>query len=155
MRIKAALGRGLVVGAALTATACLNFRPAVQAPDFQVESVVICRSVTSEGGLLEPVEAREEFPATDESVVCFVRIKGVSADTWLRWKWYSPEGTLVRDSGRVPVATEGSYLETVTAFDRLDFGPGVATRPTGQWTVAFFLEDALAGRRIFRLLPGL
>ena len=153
MRMRGALGAGLAAAAALAAGACLNFRPAIQAPDFQVESVVICRSVASDGGLLEPVEAREEYRAADESAVCFVRLRGVSADTWLRWKWYSPDGKLVRDSGQVPVATAGSYLETVTAFDRFDFGPDPAARPAGQWTVAFFIEDALAGRRTFRLLP--
>jgi hypothetical protein len=152
MRIKAALELGMCVGAALGAAACLNFRPAIEAPDFQVESIVICRSVASDGELLAPVEVGEEFRPKDESAVCFVRLKGVSADIWLRWKWYSPEGGLARDSGRVPVATDGNYLETVTAFDRFDFGPDPAARRAGQWTVAFFIGDDLAARRIFQVL---
>ena len=155
MRIKAILRLGLALGTALGGAACLNFRPALQAPDFQVESILLCRTVAFEGDLYTAVEVRDEFGPEDESVVCFVRLKRVSRDIWLRWKWYSPEGGLARDSGRVPVATAGNYLETVTAFDRFDFGPDPAARRAGPWTVAFFIGDDLAARRTFRLLPQL
>jgi hypothetical protein len=155
MRIKAILALGLAWGAALASAACLNFRPALEAPDFQVESILFCRTVASDGELLTAVEVRDEFGPEDESVVCFVRLKRVSADIWLRWKWYSPEGGLARDSGRVAVATAGNYLETVTAFDRFDLGPDPAARRAGTWTVAFFMGDDLASRRTFRLLPTL
>ena len=147
MRLKSVLWLGLTLGAA----ACLSFRPAAQAPDFQVDSLLFCRAVASGGELFTAVEVRDEFGPEDESVVCFVSLKRVSGDTRLRWKWYAPDGRLARDSGQVPVVTQGKYLETVTAFDRFDFGPGAAARPAGQWTAAFFIEDSLAGRRSFRL----
>jgi hypothetical protein len=148
MRMGAALGLGLILGTA----ACFNFRPALEAPDFQVESILFCRTVAFEGDLYTAVEVRDEFGPEDESAVCFVRLKRVSGDIGLRWKWYSPEGGLARDSGRVPVATAGNYLETVTAFDRFDFGPDPAARRAGPWTVAFFIGNDLAARRVFKLL---
>ncbi len=87
----------IALWSALTAS-CLNFRPAVQAPGPEVESFLTCGNVVAAGELFAPEAAGVAFGPGSESVFGFVRLRNVSSDIWLRWKWYTPDGRLARDS---------------------------------------------------------
>lgn len=140
----------LILGSA----GCVTFRPAAEAAGPAVEEFLVCRGVAAEGELLAPRGAGDAFGADIESVYAFVRLRDVGRDIGLRWKWYAPDGSLVRDSGPVAVRTGGRRLDEVTAFDRLDLAPGRGARPAGSWTVVVFMEEEAASVRTFSLKAG-
>ncbi len=136
----------------LGAAACVTFRPAARASGPEVETFITCRAVAAAGGLHVPESAGDTFGADIESVYALVKLSDVGLDTWLRWRWYSPDGRLARDSGRIAVATQGRLLEAVTAFDRLDLAADPAARPAGVWTVVLFVEETLAEQTVFTIM---
>jgi len=140
----------LILGSA----GCVTFRPAAEAAGPEVEEFLVCLGVAQSGELLAPQGAGAAFGPNIESVYAFVRLRDVGRDIRLRWKWYAPDGSLVRDSGPVAVRTDGRRLDEVTAFDRLDLPPGRGARSPGSWTAVVFLEEEAASVRTFLLKAG-
>ena len=129
---------------------CISFKvPILPEPDNQIEKIVLCEDINSGDDLLTPVEIRSEFEQGTESVICFIQMRYTSREIELRWKWYSPEGQLQRDTGGITVNPENKYLDYITAYDRLRFeSPPVE----GDWTVAVFINDNLVSARRFKII---
>ncbi len=136
----------------LFVNSCISFK--VQPPFLTkdwLEEMVVCRRINDSGELLEPLERITDFSVDDDSVICFVRLKEISEEVILRWRWYSSDGTEVRDTGEVAVNENGNYLEAVTAYDRFRLDPGDEKNLSGEWTVAVFLNSHFLGKQSFRI----
>jgi len=116
-----------------------------------VEYVYLCKKVDDSGTLLKPLDIQSEYTLEDEGIICFVRIKDVSQEIHLRWKWYSTDKQMVRDTGKVMINQDEKYLEVVTAYDRFRLNPKDKEKIEGQWTVVVFLNDKLIARKIFQI----
>jgi len=147
---------GLRLGAAavilLSAAGCFSFkiRP-LPVPGNRVESLLMCAAVEESGDLLKPGEQRKEFDPARNAILCFLRLEEVDQRIALRWKWYSPEHELVKDTGLTEVNPEEKYLAVVTAYDKLDWRPDID--PAGTWTVAVYCDGDLIGRLSFDIKP--
>jgi hypothetical protein len=129
---------------------CVSFRIKSPVPGGnRIDRIEICANVEDDGDVLRPVEEKQEFPGTDASVYCFVKIQEITKKTSLRWRWYSPDKKLWRDTGDIIVNSEESYLEFLTAYDLL-----VAENEKlkqGEWTVIVLIDQHLAGKRKFTI----
>jgi len=136
--------------AAIHLGSCISFKIAPPPPpENQVEAMVLCKRIGQKEALLFPEEIQAEFIAEGEPVHCFVKLRNVSRLIRLKWKWYVPEGDLYRETDEVVVNREEVYLETVTAYDKIE--PAGCEVYEGTWSVVVLIDGALAGRRIFAL----
>lgn len=128
---------------------CISFKiPVLPEPDNQIEKIVLCGDIKTEDDLLNPVEIKSEFNQDTESVICFIQMRYTSQEIELKWKWYSPDGQLQRDTGGITVNPENKYLDYITAYDRLSFE---ALPAEGEWIVAVFINDNLIAIRQFKI----
>lgn len=132
---------------------CITFKPdPLIFPDNRVEFIHLCKGMDDSGELLEPVDIQSEFTSKDEHVNCFIKLKDVSIEIHIRWKWYSPDNKMVRDTGDVIINQEEKYLGVVTAYDMLQFNP--KSKNEGLWTVVVFMNDKFIGSKTFRVKKG-
>ncbi|MFQ5722737.1 MAG: hypothetical protein ACE5GI_09630 [Candidatus Aminicenantales bacterium] len=118
-------------------------------PENQVENIELCRKIDDSGELLIPKEIQNEFTIDDKHVICFIRIKDISTRITLRWKWYSPQKMIARDTGDIVVNEGEKYLLALTAYDKLQFLQ--EEKFDGKWTVVIFMNDKFIGKRNFRV----
>lgn len=131
---------------------CISFKvPILPEPENQVEKIVLCEDIKTEDDLLVPVEIKSEFEQDRESIICFIQMRYTSREIALKWKWYSPDGNLERDTGGIKVNLENKHLDYVTAYDQLSFESPPAE---GDWTVAVFIDDNLIATRRFKIIDS-
>jgi hypothetical protein len=132
---------------------CISFKVGYLLPsENQVESIHLCKKIDDSGDLLKPLDIQSEFDSKDDRVICFIRLKDIATKIELRWKWYSPDKKLVRDTGNVIVSQGDRYLAAATAYDRLQLNPENIAE--GQWTVVIFMNDKFIGKKIFQIPPS-
>lgn len=138
------------VTALLAGEACVSFKIEPRpVPENLLKTLVLCKNVVPDDELLAPVDITSDFERTDGSVICFVELATVSQPITLQWKWYAPSGVLFKETAAVPVNKSQIYLETVTAYDKLDIqkeDPSV-----GRWVTVILIDGKLAGRRNFSI----
>ena len=135
---------------ALCLSGCISFRIIPSFPlEGHVERIVFCADVDERGDLLEPKEERETFQGSQKSVICFIEIKNISRKIGMRWKWYGPGRSLLRDSGNVFINREERLLEVVTAYDEILLDIREKEEKVGRWTVVVLINDQLVSRRTF------
>jgi hypothetical protein len=134
----------------LSGTGCVTFKiePRPE-PEQLIVTFVLCKRILPDGELLAPADIASEFTIEDPDVLCFVELKNVERPMTLKWKWYSPDGILFKETTDVPVNENEAYLEAVTAYDRLDILPEESFK--GHWVVVILVNRELAGRRAFTI----
>jgi hypothetical protein len=127
---------------------CISFKIEPQPhPEQLVDAFLLCKKVLTDGELLAPSDVTTDFALDDPGVFCFVELKNIGRAMTLQWKWYTPLGTLYKETAVVPVNRIEAYLETVTAYDKLDVPKDQSSE--GQWVVIVLVNGRLAGRRTF------
>lgn len=136
----------------ISTSGCISLRvKELPFPEKQVTSMLFCREINESGVLLEPVEPRSEIPQDAVHIHCFVRLEDISDEISVKWKWYSPDKQLKRETEDVVINRERVYLKAVTAYDTYFFDTDSKPGQRGKWTVAFFLNGNLAAGRSFRI----
>ena len=134
--------------AMLLVEGCISFKiQPLPEPEQLLENFVLCKRAVPDGELLAPADITTDFVLDDLGVLGFVELKNVGETIMLQWRWYSPDGTLFKETEDVPVNTSQVYLETVTAYDRLDIPQEESSE--GRWVVVIIISGRLAGRRTF------
>ena len=129
---------------------CVSFKiEPLPDPEQIVENFVLCKRVLPDGELLAPADITADFVQDDPGVLCFVELKNVGRTMTLKWKWYGPDGMSFKETVDVPVNENEVYLETVTAYDRLEIPKGESFQ--GRWVVVILVNGKLAGRRTFNI----
>ena len=132
---------------------CISLKMGYLSPsENQVESIHLCKKIDDSSDLLKPLDIQSEFTLKDERVICFIRLREIATRIDLRWKWYSPENELVRDTGNVIVSQGDKYLAAATAYDMFQLNPENIAE--GQWTVVIFMNDKFVGKKLFQILPS-
>jgi len=121
-------------------------------PENQIETLVLCKRVEQREGLIYPGESLVDFKPADGPIHCYVRLKNVSQTIRLKWKWYSPDGHLYRETKEVTVNRDSVYLQAVTAYDQIELEQEGFYE--GQWAVVVMVNGQLIGRRTFHLVDG-
>jgi len=137
----------LVLSTASISCVSLKVRP-LEDPHARIEILAVCSEVREDGESLVPEGISGTFQA-DSQVICFLKIIDIPGPVTLRWAWYAPEGELVRDTGEIAVNSDGRYLGSISAYDRLD--PEDIGGRTGRWTAAVFIDGRLAGTAVFEI----
>ncbi len=114
-----------------------------------IEGIYLCKKIDESAELLKPLEIQSEFTSEDDCVICFIWLNNIYEKIALRWKWYSPEGNMVKDTGNIIVNQERKFLEAVTAYDM--FKIIHEDNIEGRWVVAIFIDDKFIGRKTFQL----
>lgn len=132
---------------------CISFKVGYLFPSGnQVESIHLCKKMDDSSDLLKPLDIQSDFTFKDDRVICFIRLKDIGTKIDLRWKWYSPDKKLVRDTGNILVSQGDRYLAVATAYDRLQLNPENIAE--GQWTVVIFMNDKFIGKKLFQIFPS-
>ena len=132
---------------------CISFKVGYLLPsENQVESIHLCKKIDDSGDLLKALDIQSEFTFKDDRVICFIRLKDIATKIDLRWKWYSPDKKLVRDTGNIIVSQGDRYLAAATAYDRFQLNPENIAE--GQWTVVIFMNDKFIGKKLFQISPS-
>ena len=130
---------------------CMSFKIVSSAPGENIlEEIAFCPNVEEDQGILKPAEPRDEFEKDSTQIFCLIKVRVVSKSLTLRWKWYSPEKKLWKDTGDVVVDSGNKSIDSVSAYDRIN--PEKDELAQGEWTVAVFINGHLAGRRIFMVI---
>ena len=130
---------------------CVSFKvDYLPLPDNRIEGIHLCKGIDDRDELLKPMDIQSEFTSKDEHIICFIWLKDIAIKLNLRWKWYSPDKKMVRDTGKFVVNPVERYLEAVTAYDR--YKPNPDENVDGQWTVVVFMNDEFVGRKTFLYL---
>lgn len=137
----------LVLSAAGASCISLKVRP-LEDPHVRIEILAACREIADDGETLAPLEIAAAFSG-ESPVICFLKLVDIPQAVTLRWTWYAPDGTLVRNTGDIAVNTEDEYLGSISAYDRLD--PREMDGRTGRWTAAVFINGELAGTVAFEV----
>jgi len=129
---------------------CISFKINPLLPsESQVEYIHLCKRIDDRGDLLKPLDIKSEFTFEDENIICFIRLKEIATKIHIRWKWYSPDKKMIRDTGNVIVNNGEKYLEVVTAYDMFKLNP--EDNIEGQWTVVVFINNKFIGRKMFQV----
>ncbi len=148
-RIKGFLGICIFIVSLL---GCISFKiDPLPDPARVVKQVTLSKSVDESLELLMPGQEASEFKAGSDTVYCLVHLEEVAQNFSLRWKWYTPANMLFKESQEAVINQEETYLEAVTAYDRI--APESRTEFYGQWSVAIFVDEVLLTRLFFRLVP--
>jgi len=132
---------------------CISFKVDYLLPsENQVESIHLCKKIDNSGDLLKALDIQSEFTFKDDCVICFISLKDIATRIDLRWKWYSPDKKLVRDTGNIIVSKGGRYLAAATAYDRLQLNPENIAE--GKWAVVIFMNDKFIGKKLFQISPS-
>jgi hypothetical protein len=132
---------------------CISFRSGSLFPsENQLDSINLCKKIDDSGDLLEPLDIQSEFSSKDDHVICLIRLKDIATQIRLRWRWYSPDKKLVRDTGNIIISQGDRYLAAATAYDRFRLNPENIAE--GQWTVVIFMNDKFIGKKLFQVLPS-
>ena len=132
---------------------CISFRSGSLFPsENQLDSINLCKKIEDSGDLLEPLDIQSEFSSKDDHVICLIRLKDIATQIRLRWRWYSPDKKLVRDTGNIIISQGDRYLAAATAYDRFRLSPENIAE--GQWTVVIFMNDKFIGKKLFQVLPS-
>lgn len=134
--------------------ACISFKiKPLFPPDNRVENFCLCAEIDDSGELLIPLDVKLEFSAENEDIICFIELKDIEKKIKLKWNWYSPDKKLYKETEEITVNEQEKYLEAVTAYDKIR--PEHSEISNGRWAVVVFLDDVLAGRKIFQVKkPG-
>jgi hypothetical protein len=131
---------------------CISFKTGyLLSAENQVESIHLCNKIDDNGDLLKPLDIKSEFTLDDGSVICFIRLKDIATRIYLRWKWYSPDKKLARDTGNIIVNQRESHLEAATAYDMFQLSPEDILE--GQWTVVVLMNDKFVGKKLLQIYP--
>ncbi len=131
---------------------CISFKiEPLPEPARVVKQVTLSREVDESLELLVPGQETSEFKAGSDTVYCLVHLEEVAQSFSLRWKWYTPDNLLFKESQEAVINQEETYLEAVTAYDRIM--PESRTELYGQWSVAVFVDEVLLTRLFFRIVP--
>ncbi|MFH1944640.1 MAG: hypothetical protein ABIK95_03345 [Acidobacteriota bacterium] len=128
------------------ASGCISMAIKVPFPQKnRFERMVICTDVEEKKGLFSPLDITSDFNPGNERVICLVRLQEVDRDVRVGWRWYDPDGRLVRDIDQFIYNEEG--LSTVrTLYDLFPLSPELKA---GTWTVVFYLEGKMAASGSF------
>jgi hypothetical protein len=134
----------------LLCAGCISFKiQSPPPPENELDVIQLCKNIDLSSDLLKPLDNYSEFTLEDQSVLCFVRLKKISSEVRLRWKWYSPDKKLIRDTENVVVNSDNKYLEIVTAYDELEISDELEENHKGEWTVVFTINDVLTAKKSF------
>jgi hypothetical protein len=131
-------------------TGCVSF--SIRPPDLpvnQLEEITLCQSVDTSEDPWQLKDISPSFFLHDGTLACFVKVRYVEDEIKLRWKWYSPQNLIAKDTGDVTVNTERQYLDEVTAFDIFRYIP--ERDHIGRWIVVFYIDNTLVGKRTFQI----
>jgi len=130
---------------------CVSFKVGSSTPGEHIlEKIEFCPSVEESPDVMRSVGPKDEFGQDDRQICCLIKVRVVSKSLTLRWRWYSPEKELWRDTGEVQVNTEGKSIDAVSAYDLISRDTDELAK--GAWTVAVFINGHLAGRRAFKII---
>lgn len=136
----------------LLCSSCISFKiQSPPTPENELDLMQLCKSIDLSSDLLKPLDSYSEFTLGDKSVLCFVRLKKISTEIQIQWKWYSPDNILVRDTEDVAVNSDEKYLEIVTAYDELEFSSEFEGNNEGTWIVVFYVNSKLTARKSFQI----
>ncbi|MCX6567296.1 MAG: hypothetical protein NTW38_12900 [Candidatus Aminicenantes bacterium] len=134
-----------------SAASCVRLAPQTTAelPAAVLDRSVLCADVIRTDDWADLALVGTAFSKSRDASVCSVLVfKPLSGRHRLAWKWYDPSGRIVRESDAVEAGEEGIEYDRYIAWDRL---PVTADMTVGRWTVAYFIDDELAGSREFDL----
>jgi len=127
---------------------CVTFKVPPLAPPDNIEAeITICQKIDANGELLRPLEKASEFGLETENIYCFIKLINVQKEIKLKWKWYSPDNILFRESEEAIVNQTENLLETVTAYDKIPLH--FENEVFGEWVVIILLNDVLIARKSF------
>lgn len=148
LRVKIIL---LIFYAVAVLASCIRLAPQT-APDLPpafIERAVLCADVVRTDDWAEPEDEKIAFSARTDAAVCSFLVFGpLSGGHRLTWKWYGPDGRLVRLSEPAEVGREGMDYDRYIAWDRLPLSAEIVE---GRWRVVFFIDGETAGSREFEL----
>jgi hypothetical protein len=139
-----ALRRYALFLAAMMAAACIRLAPqtAVEEPAAVIDRLVFAAEVAKSGEWAEPRGEKNVFvKGSDAAVFSFLSLKDLAGEHTLAWKWYAPSGRLYRAPEPIAVGRPGQLFARYIAWDEIRL---FAERDIGRWTVAIFLDGALA-----------
>jgi len=121
--------------------------------DNQFGRMYLCSNIKIEKDLYTPVGITSDFKTLDKKVISFIRLNNINKEIQVRWKWYAPDGRLVRDTVQFDtlVNTQNDFIAVQTMYDELEFAQIEKPLISGMWTVVFYLENLLAGSMNFTL----
>jgi hypothetical protein len=132
---------------------CLSFRvDPLPEPEREIRQIILCAEINETRELLRPGTETSEFRAGRDTVYCFLYLAEVAETLTLQWRWYQPGRELFRESQEVQINQDVTYLEAVTAYDKI--GPESLEELPGEWSVAVFVNGVLLGRRSFQVVVG-
>lgn len=139
-------------GVAVALTSCIRLAPqtAPDLPSAFLDRSVLCADVVRTNAWAEPRDEKSVFSPGKDAAVCSVLVFGpLSGGHRLAWKWYGPDGRIVRSSEPAEVGQEGLDYDRYIAWDRLPLSAEIGE---GRWTVVFFIDGETAGTREFELI---
>ena len=134
----------------LSLGSCITFKiNSLSPPEEVVYEIQLCKKINDSGELLIPVETASTFTHNSDPIYCFIRVVEVSREIRMKWKWYSPDQILFRESEEVNVNKEEVFLEEITAYDKISLSEEKDWQ--GIWQVVVLIDDKLIARKSFLL----
>jgi len=136
---------------------CLSLK--IQPPmpeDSRFVKMTICSGIKNEKNQYIPTGITSEFSSKTERIICLIQLNEVSKEIHVLWKWYNPDGLIIRDTAQsgMLVNYKAEFIPVQTLYDELNLlKMGREIKP-GQWTVAFFLNDRLAASQSFTIVKS-
>lgn len=89
---------------------------------------------------------------SDPKVYIIAKVNDVGEPKQIRWKWFGPDGKIVRRSDPQNVNQDNGYLSYFVAWDSMD---NILFRnQPGKWTVVVTVDGHFLARRSFNVADG-
>lgn len=115
-----------------------------------IEAMSICEGVAETGGLIQPRAVADKFGPRIKRLYCVVRLAPTSEALAIRWRWYTPDESLYRETGNLFINTDLQGFSAITASDILAIKSEAGLAP-GKWRVAVYINDRFSGSTGFMI----
>jgi hypothetical protein len=117
-------------------------------------SMTLCKGVIS-GETPSEVQSYKQgntFKMEEDEIWLLVCLGNLEGHHNMRWRWYTPDGSLFLDTGDFNINPDGGYHRLVTIWDNLILNNIEKERSLGKWMVAIFLDEKLIGTSYFFII---
>jgi hypothetical protein len=114
-------------------------------------SITLCKGVVSgeTPSEVQPYKQGNTFKMGEDEIWLLVCLGNLEGHHTMKWRWYTPDGSLFLDTGDFNINPDGGYHRLVTVWDNLNINNIEEKKSVGKWMVAIFLDEKLIGTNYF------
>ncbi len=117
-------------------------------PGLKIDYFIVSETIPDQS-MIEKHQKDGKVSINSNMIYSILKVSEVGKSGNIRWKWYGPDGKLIRVSPNIQINKNNSYLRYFVAWDNLN-KEFFSDKP-GYWSVVVFLKGKFFVKKKFNL----